>query len=186
MQSRRLVRLGIIGLFCLVLLCAGTIAVVRATTPPNFRSHRDTIAYALEMRRIAFADIQFRQSFEENNNLLFYQAGVQVMRPDGSIIHGWIGCENGDNQCFLDLRGLDIHGLPLPDLTPAASMPGWFVWAERTLREIDLRTPMFSPTPTPVLPPFPHPNPSPTPGRGASQRSTMPKPCSPTWEKGRG
>jgi hypothetical protein len=151
-------RLGAIGLLCLVLLCASAAALIRATTPPSFRNHRDTIAYALERRGIAFTDIQFRQSFEESNNLLFYQAGIQVVQPDGSIANGWIGCENGERECFLDLRALNIHGLPLPDLTPATQMPGWFIWAERTLREISLPTAPLRPTTPPVLPtPLPGP-----------------------------
>jgi hypothetical protein len=151
-------RLAAIGLLCLVVLCAGAAAIIRATTPPSFRNHRDTIAYALERHGIAFADIRFRQSFEESNNLLFYQASIQVVQLDGTIANGLIGCENGELECFLDLRALNIHGLPLPDLTPATQMPGWFIWAERTLREITLPAAPLSPTPSPVLPtPIPGP-----------------------------
>lgn len=139
MHTRRLWRLATIGFGGMIGLCLVAGLLIQSNRPPSFRNHRDTIAYTLQRRGIAFRNIAFQQSFEERNNLLYYRASVQVVRPDGSIVYGWIGCENRDSECVLDLRGLNIRGQSLPELTPAVRMPGWYVWAERTLREIDLR-----------------------------------------------
>jgi hypothetical protein len=138
--SRRRLFAGLL-LACLGVACAGGLVVAQVTAPRVFRTHRDTVADALERRGIQYTEILFVQSIEDRNNLLFYHANVRVFLPDGGVVNGWIGCEERDSGCLLDLDPLDIKGAPLPELTPARPYP-WIASIERMVEDTyDLMTP---------------------------------------------
>jgi hypothetical protein len=131
-QRRMLIRLAL-ALAGLVALCALGAAASLAGAPRTFRSHEETVADALRRRQIAYTEIRFEQSFEESHNWEFYRASIQVVLPDQQIAYGYIGCENRDSECFLDVRSLGIRGLALPELT-RASPPPWTAWQDRAAR----------------------------------------------------
>jgi hypothetical protein len=102
--------------------------------PRTLRTHRDAVALTLERRSVRFASIDFLQSYEESTNLRSFSAGVRVQLDDGAVAHGWIGCEQGQRQCFLELRGVGIRGERLPDLTADTNVWDWQGWRDRLRR----------------------------------------------------
>lgn len=117
-----------------LLSCAAGGWFVTQIWPHTFHTHRDIVAFALEQHGVAFATIDFAQSYEESLNLRSFSAGVRVRLADGNVARGWIGCERGQLQCFLELRALGIRGERLPDLTTNAGIWDWQGWRERLKR----------------------------------------------------
>jgi hypothetical protein len=140
MKMRRRLMVAVLTLSALTLGCVGTAFLMLASRPPALYNHRDTIAYTLARHEIRFAAITFEQSFEERQNFDNFSASVQVTLRDGRVAHGWIGCEDGDNQCFLELRSIGIRGVRLPSLTQRPQWP-WLAHIERGLRQFDWRVP---------------------------------------------
>jgi hypothetical protein len=120
----------------LVLLC-GTSAGLLLSAPRAPRTHRENIAAVLARHGVAFQSITFTQSFEESSELDFYRAQVQVYASDGSVASGWIGCEDRDRVCFLELRALGIVGERLPDLADDPFAP-WLARAQAELKRLGL------------------------------------------------
>ncbi len=112
-----------------VVLCLVASVMALSLRPPQLRNHKDTVAYFLRQRGVSYREITFRQSQEEAVNLRVFNAAVQVHLADGRIVHGWVGCENGDRLCFLVLPGIGIHDGRLPDITPGRTW-GWQRWLD--------------------------------------------------------
>jgi hypothetical protein len=133
---RRRARLLAALLAATALLCAAMALISVASARRIFRSHEATVLYTLDQRQIAYEAVEFRQSTEEHNDFDFFRASVRVHLPNGQIASGAIGCEDRDRGCVLDVVPLGIRGPRLPELTRAAPLPPWLVWAERTLRRV--------------------------------------------------
>lgn len=119
---------GAAALLCVALPLAALLVLPRAP-----RTHRDNVADALARRGVAYQEIVFVQSYEESVELDFYRAQVLVRTADGRTASGWIGCEDRDTICFLELRDLGVVGERLPDLAREPLWP-WLAWAESALR----------------------------------------------------
>ena len=124
---------GRVFLLPLIACIAALAAYLRL--PPPLYTHHDTIAFTLARHEIRYADIAFEQTFEERQNVRVFSAGVRVRLRDGRIAHGWIGCENRESDCFLELRSLGIRGERLPPLTPRPAIP-WLLQAEQVLNRM--------------------------------------------------
>lgn len=128
---RRLVALpAALALSCLLAVFAVLLVAPRAP-----RTHRDNVAAALARHGVAHGEISFVQSFEESAELDTYRAQVRVRTPNGALASGWIGCEERDRVCFLELRSLGIRGERLPDLAGDPLAP-WRLWLEARLRQL--------------------------------------------------
>lgn len=90
---------------------------------PVFRTHDESVRHVLQQRGVAFRGLGFTQSYEEYQTLRVYSASITVELVDGRQVHGWIGCENRDRDCFLELRAVGIVGQRLPDITPRRALP---------------------------------------------------------------
>ncbi|HWQ15281.1 MAG TPA: hypothetical protein VNL77_20950 [Roseiflexaceae bacterium] len=117
----------------LALLCALPVAALLAR-PRAARTHAENIAGALARRGVVYEQIVLSQSYEESVEFDFYRAQVQVHMPGGQVVSGWIGCEDRDRICFLELRGLGVRGERLPDLARDPPWP-WLTWVRGALRE---------------------------------------------------
>lgn len=122
-----------ITLLALALCCGAASWGLARSWPHTLRTHRDAVAFALDRHGVAYAAIDFAQSYEESANLRSFNAGVRVRLASGDVANGWIGCEQGQRQCFLELRGVGIRGERLPDLTEGAGWD-WRGWQERLRR----------------------------------------------------
>jgi hypothetical protein len=114
--------------------CAALGWVLAQVWPRTLRTHRDAVALTLERHGVRFAAIDFAQSYEESVNLRSFSAGVRIRLDDGAVAHGWIGCEQGQRQCFLELRSVGIRGERLPDLTDNTNAWDWQGWRDRVRR----------------------------------------------------
>ena len=144
-------------LAALLLVCTGLAAFARQQERV-FYTHDDVIRYILETHDIRYRSLSYEQSFEESINLRSYSAAVRVQLLDGRVANGWIGCEDGERQCFLELRSIGIAAQRLPDINGGREWP-----LRRWLRPWlngGLLNWLFegAPVPTP-LPPTPTPAP---------------------------
>lgn len=114
------------------LLCLMIAIAVQYIRSPEIRTHRDAIAATLRQHGIPYREITFSQTWEESVNLRVFNAAVQVRLADGRTLHGWIGCEQGDQVCFLVLRGAGINGVRLPDIT-VRRRPAWQRWIDQVI-----------------------------------------------------
>lgn len=124
-----------LALVLLVLLCIGIPVAILLFGPQALRTHSDSVSSVLKQRGIRYTQLQLEQSYEERNTFDNYRATVTVRLPDGGTSHGWVGCENREQQCFLELRSLGIVGVALPELQPATAAPAWLRWPRQFLRE---------------------------------------------------
>ena len=124
-ERRRIAWIGM-ALATMLLFCLGAGVALSSSARP-LRTHADTVAYILERRGIDYRNIVFNQSYEESVEFDFFRAQVQVHLPDGSVANGWIGCENRDRSCFLELRSVGIVGVLLPDIG-LTQEPAWRIW----------------------------------------------------------
>lgn len=118
----------LVGLAGLCVVAALLVAWVER--PRSLRTHKDTVIHVLEQRGIAYREVTFTQSYEDSVELDFFRAAVQVHLPDGRIAQGWIGCEDRDSICFLELRSIGIVGVSLPEITREERWP-WLEWLRR-------------------------------------------------------
>ncbi len=125
----------VLAMALLVLLCIAIPVAILWLGPRPLRTHSDTVVYVLKQRNIDYTQLELSQNFEERNSFDNYRATVTVLLPDGTNRHGWIGCENRDQQCFLELRSLGIVGVALPELQPVTAAPAWLSSTRRWLRE---------------------------------------------------
>jgi hypothetical protein len=121
----------------LALLCvAGLVILVwRAPRPP--RTHADNIRAALARHSVAYQEVILSQSYEDSVELDFFRAHVQIKLRDGRVVSGWLGCEDRNSQCFLELRGAGIVGERLPELGRDPPWP-WLVWVRTALRDLGI------------------------------------------------
>jgi hypothetical protein len=118
----------------LALLCviAGAFVWSRPRIP---RTHHQNVRAALERRAIVYRGVELSQTYEESVEFDTYRAQVLVVMPDGRRVNGWLGCEDRDRVCFLELRGVGIVGERLPDISNAPPWP-WVAWIEDALRRL--------------------------------------------------
>lgn len=121
----------------LMLLCIVGLVVFAARTPRTPRTHHDNIRAALERHAVSYQEVMLSQSYEDSVELDFFRAHVQVRMRDGRLVNGWLGCEDRDSQCFLELRGAGIVGERLPELGRDPPWP-WLAWVRGALREIGI------------------------------------------------
>jgi hypothetical protein len=119
-----------LALLCIVGL---VVAGVRLSRTP--RTHVENVRATLERRALAYQDIALSQNYEESVDFDFFRAQVQVRMRDGRLVNGWLGCENRDSQCFLELRGLGIVGERMPELARDPPWP-WLAWLRSELRDL--------------------------------------------------
>ncbi|MCL6541592.1 MAG: hypothetical protein K6T87_13600 [Roseiflexus sp.] len=133
--ARRYLLAAVIMGSALIFLLIATPALDRR--PLTVRTHKDAIAYALHQRGVRYQEITFAQTWEESINLRVFNAAVQVRLADGQTAHGWIGCEQGEEVCFLVLRSVGITGERLPDIrrSPRSAWRDWLDRVAAWLRE---------------------------------------------------
>ncbi len=120
------------GMATSMLLCLIVAVAVQYVRPSEIRTHKDAIAATLRRHGIPYQEITFSQTWEESVNLRVFNAAVQVRLADGRMLHGWIGCEQGDRVCFLVLRSAGINGARLPEIT-ARRRPAWQRWIDQVI-----------------------------------------------------
>lgn len=135
-MTRRM-RLAIGALTGVAVACLALPIAALLLVPPAPRTHAESIASVLAKRGVSYERISFVQNYEESNELDFYRAQVLVSTPDGKLVSGWIGCEDRDSICFLELRGLGVTGERLPELASEPLFP-WLGWARDALRRAGL------------------------------------------------
>ena len=106
-----------------VVLLGVTVLTAVWLLQPVFHTHDESVRHILRQRGVEFRELSFSQSYEEYQTLRVYNASVTVVLGDGRRVHGWIGCENRDRDCFLELRSAGIVGQRLPDITPRRALP---------------------------------------------------------------
>jgi hypothetical protein len=96
------------------------------------------VAFVLQQHGVAYQTLSFRQSYEESTDLESFSAGVRVVLADGSLANGWVGCEQGQRQCFLELRSAGSRGELLPNITGDTpwSWRFWRDWARAMLARV--------------------------------------------------
>ncbi len=119
---------------CVIGCCIIGLAMLLPSWGRPLHTHEDTVAYMLERRKVAYTRIVLTQSYEESVDFDTYRARVQVVTAAGRVANGWIGCEDRDRVCFLELREVGIRGEALPELQPK-TWPAWIDWLLLPLRE---------------------------------------------------
>jgi hypothetical protein len=131
---RRIPRLLVVLPAALALMCV--VAAVFVWSRPRIpRTHDQNVRAALERRAIVYRGIELSQTYEESVDFDTYRAQVLVFMPDGRHVSGWLGCEERDRVCFLELRGIGIVGERLPDISDAPPWP-WETWIASVLRRL--------------------------------------------------
>ncbi|MFO7170258.1 MAG: hypothetical protein DIU80_019710 [Chloroflexota bacterium] len=132
-QRRRVLMLALLPV-ALVLICiAGAVVGMGVRRAP--RTHAENIRAALDRHGVAYQSVELSQSFEDSIELDFFRAHVKVRLRDGRVVNGWLGCEDRNSQCFLELRGAGIVGERLPELARDPPWP-WLIWVRSALRRI--------------------------------------------------
>jgi hypothetical protein len=124
---------------------------VQAQRAPVFYDHDATVAFALRQHGVAYQQLSFHQSYEESIDLRSFSAAVRVQLQSGQVANGWVGCERGERQCFLELRSIGIRGERLPDISEGRPWP-LRMWVESLLSGEVIRWPSAVPS-APGLPP---------------------------------
>jgi len=138
-MDERLVGLCGAGLMiALLIACVLALGAAILLRPARFTSHQQEIAYILQQRGIAVAQVQLSQDAIDTQNFYaytaysIYGADVIINLEDGRVIQGRIGCRVRRSSCLLSLGKLGIINQALPDLA-TNELTVWLDWLDRNL-----------------------------------------------------